>query len=128
AFRRLIGKGRFTAPHDIHVERISIAERIAQVALLLERDGSTSFEALVRGSRHREEAITTFLALLEMARLQPLRLTQGERLGDLHVVARAAAIGTLGEEAAGMMDAGSDYGSASPSGRSDADVDDDDSD
>jgi chromatin segregation and condensation protein Rec8/ScpA/Scc1 (kleisin family) len=40
AFRRLIAKGRFTAPHDIHVERISIAERIAQIAEILARDQS----------------------------------------------------------------------------------------
>jgi hypothetical protein len=36
----LIAKGRFTAPHDIHVERISIAERIAQIAEVLARDQS----------------------------------------------------------------------------------------
>jgi segregation and condensation protein A len=104
AFRRLITKGRFTAPHDIHVERISIAERIAQIAEILARDQRTNFEYLLLGSRHREEAITTFLALLEMARLKLVRVTQGDRLGPLWVEARVGAIGTLGEDAAGMMD------------------------
>jgi segregation and condensation protein A len=104
AFRRLITKGRFTAPHDIHVERISIAERIAQIAEILARDQRTNFEYLLLGSRHREEAITTFLALLEMARLKLVRVTQGDRLGPLWVEARVGSIGTLGEDAAGMMD------------------------
>jgi segregation and condensation protein A len=104
AFRRLIAKGRFTAPHDIHVERISIAERIAQIAEVLAREVRTNFEALMAGARHREEAITTFLALLEMARLKLVRVTQGDRLGPLWVEARVGAIGDLGEDAAGMMD------------------------
>lgn len=114
AFRRLIVQGRFTAPHDIHVERISIAERIAQIAEILGRDQRTSFEYLLVGSRHREEAITTFLALLEMARLKLVRVTQGDRLGPLWVEARVGSIGSLGEEAAGMMD---DPHGPTPAGR-----------
>jgi segregation and condensation protein A len=113
AFRVLIKKGRFTAPHDIYVERVSIAERIAQIAERLERDGTASFDALCEGARHREELITTFLALLEMARLKLVRVTQGDRLGALWVEPRVGAIGTLGEEAAGMMDF---EGGASPAG------------
>jgi len=113
AFRRLIAKGHFTAPHDIHVERISIAERIAQIAEVLAREVRTNFEALMAGARHREEAITTFLALLEMARLKLVRVTQGDRLGPLWIEARTGAIGDLGEDAAGMMDA---PGGPSPAG------------
>ena len=114
AFRRLIRKGRFQAPHDIHVERISIAERIAQIAEILGRDDRTTFEQLIEGSRHREEVITTFLALLEMARLKLIRVTQGDRLGPVHVEARVGAIGDLGEDAAGMMDEG--LGGPGPAG------------
>lgn len=113
AFRVLIKKGRFTAPHDIYVERVSIAERIAQIAERLERDGTASFDSLCEGTRHREELITTFLALLEMARLKLVRVTQGDRLGALWVEPRVGAIGALGEEAAGMLDF---EGGASPAG------------
>lgn len=103
AFRALIARTRFEAPHDIWVERISIGERIAQIADLLAETGSCTLSTLLGGVQHREEAITTFLALLEMARLKLIHTTQGEHLGELYIEARVGAIGDLGEEAAGML-------------------------
>lgn len=103
AFRALIARTRFEAPHDIWVERISIGERIAQIADRLAEERRCTFSALLEGIRHREEAITTFLALLEMARLKLIHTTQGEHLGELYVEARVGSIGDLGEEAAGML-------------------------
>lgn len=103
AFRALLQRGHFEAPHDIYVERVSIAERIAQIADRLAVESRTTFEALCEGSRYREELITTFLALLEMARLRLIRTTQQTRLEPLYVEARTGAIGELGEEAAGTL-------------------------
>jgi segregation and condensation protein A len=104
AFRHLLEKRRFEAPHDVFVERVTIAERIAQIAEQLARDARTTFAALCGGARYREELITTFLALLEMTRLKLIRTFQDDRLGPLYVEARVGAIGRLGEEAAGMLD------------------------
>ena len=115
AFRRLVRRGRFTAPHDIWVERISIAERIAQIAAALAETGTTTFQALCETARHREELVTTFLAILEMVRLRLVRVLQGDRLGLLHVEARVVAIARLGEDAAGMLDEGA-RGEDGPSG------------
>ncbi len=103
AFRSLLERGHFEAPHDIYVERVSIAERIAQIADALAKDARTTFDALCEGSRYREELVTTFLALLEMARLRLIKTTQASRLEPLYVEARDGAIGELGEEAAGML-------------------------
>ncbi|MCA9543171.1 MAG: segregation/condensation protein A [Myxococcales bacterium] len=104
AFRQLASRGHFEAPHDIYVERVSIAERIAQIADLLGATQRLAFTELCGQARYREEIITTFLALLEMARLKLIRTVQTERLGDLWVEARVGAIGDLGERAAGMLD------------------------
>jgi segregation and condensation protein A len=104
AFRSLIAKIHYEAPHEIDVERISIGERIAQIADRLAREGTLTFEQLCAGARHREELITTFLAMLEMARLKLIRLTQGDRLADVYVEARVGSIGVAGEQAAGLMD------------------------
>ncbi len=104
AFRRLFDRRRYEAPHDIVVERITIGERIAQIAEHLARHARATFADLCTGARHREELITTFLALLEMARLKLIRTFQDDRLGALYVEARVGAIGRLGEEAAGMLD------------------------
>lgn len=103
AFRALIERSQYTAPHDIWVERISIGERIAQIADRLALTQKATFSALLSDVRHREEAITTFLALLEMARLKLIHTTQGEHLGELYIEARVGSIGELGEEAAGML-------------------------
>lgn len=106
AFRRLLERGHFEAPHDIYVERISIGERIAQIADLLAARQRTTFAALCVRARYREEVITTFLALLEMARLKLIRVTQGEPAGPVYVEARVGSIGEMGEEAAGMLEDG----------------------
>lgn len=103
AFRSLLDRGHFEAPHDIWVERISIGERIAQIADLLAVRQRTTFASLCVRARYREEVITTFLALLEMARLKLIRVTQGETIGPVYVEARVGAIDQRGEEAAGML-------------------------
>lgn len=103
AFRRLVERGGYVAPHDIYVERVSIGERIAQIADHLALEGRATFEHFCGGARYREEIITTFLALLEMARLKLIRVDQTDRLGPLYIEARVGAIGHLGEQAAGML-------------------------
>lgn len=103
AFRELVERGHFEAPHDIWVERISIGERIAQIADLLAVRVRTTFASLCLRARYREEVITTFLALLEMARLKLIRVTQSNSPGPVYVEARVGSIGQLGEEAAGML-------------------------
>lgn len=104
AFRRLVAQGQFESPHDIYVERVSIGERIAQIADHLAVSGATTFEALCGGVRYREELITSFLALLEMVRLKLIRTQQDARLGPVQVEPRVGAIGPLGDAAAGMLD------------------------
>ncbi|MEZ4464544.1 MAG: segregation/condensation protein A [bacterium] len=69
----------------------------------LAAEGTLAFEQLCVGLRHREELITTFLALLEMARLKLIRVVQEDRLGALYLEARVGAIGVAGEEAAGLL-------------------------
>ena len=103
AFRSLLSRGHFEAPHDIHVERISIGERIAQVSDLLAQNQQLTFASLCEGFRYREEIITTFLALLEMARLKLISVTQGDRLGEVYVASCVEGIRERGEAAAGMI-------------------------
>ena len=103
AFRALLQRAPYEPPHEIDVERISIGERIAQIADRLGAEGTLAFDQLCEGLRHREELITTFLALLEMARLKLIRVVQADRLGPLYLEARVGSIGIMGEEAAGLL-------------------------
>ena len=103
AFRDALRRGDYQAPHEIAVERVTIAERIAQIGHLLGREGRVSFTELCRTSRHREEVITTFLALLEMARLRLIRVIQRDAAAPLYIVARGDDVAARGEEAAGTL-------------------------
>jgi segregation and condensation protein A len=103
AFRLLMGRQRFQAPHQIHVERVSIAERIAQIADRLVIEKRVSFATLCLESESREEVITTFLALLEMARLRLIRVTQRSHAAPLYLESRVEDIDVRGEEAAGTL-------------------------
>ncbi len=103
AFRSLVAKSKYLAPHDIYVERISIGERIAQIADDLSVCPQTTFGALCSTLRYREEHVTSFLAVLEMSRLKLILTNQIERLGTIHVEARVDGIAEKGEQAAGML-------------------------
>ena len=103
AFRLLMSRQQFQAPHQIYVERVSIGERIAQIADRLVIKGKVTFATLCMESESREEVITTFLALLEMARLKLIRVTQSGHQAPLYLESRVQQIDVLGEEAAGML-------------------------
>ena len=103
AFRALIKKQAYQAPHEIYVERITIGERIAQIADRLASLGRVSFSSLVDTSTSREEVITTFLALLEMARLKLIGVEQRGPDTPLYIQARVDDINQRGEVAAGML-------------------------
>jgi segregation and condensation protein A len=103
AFRTLIKKQSYQAPHEIYVERITIGERIAQIADRLALVGRVSFTNLVDKNTTREEVITTFLALLEMARLKLIGVEQRGPNTPLYINAKVDDINAQGEVAAGML-------------------------
>lgn len=103
AFRSLINRQRYQAPHEIYVERITIGERIAQIADRLAIKQRVSFASLCLENYTREEVITTFLALLEMARLKLIMVSQRSGRSPLYVESRVDAIDERGEKAAGML-------------------------
>jgi segregation and condensation protein A len=103
AFRSLMKRQRYQAPHEIYVERITIGERIAQIADRLASQTRVSFASLCLENYTREEVITTFLALLEMARLKLISVTQRNSGTPVYVEARVDGIDVRGEKAAGML-------------------------
>ena len=103
AFRDLLKKESYQAPHEIYVERITIGERIAQIADKLATLGQVSFAHLIENTSTREEVITTFLALLEMARLKLIGVEQREPNTPLYIKPSVDEIAQRGEVAAGML-------------------------
>jgi len=92
ALDRALSRAKIKLTHQISVDRLSVSERINQLADRLEREGSFTFESCFRFLREemslaqaKHEAVVTFLAVLEMARLGLIRVWQdlvGSRPAD----------------------------------------------
>jgi segregation and condensation protein A len=100
ALDRVLSRAKVRIAHEVNIDRLSVTQCINQLVDRLEREGSFTFTSCFRFLREevtpaeaRNEAVTTFLAVLEMARLGVIRLWQGHD-GELEediVIARAGA-------------------------------------
>jgi len=85
AFDRILARAKIKVSHDVIVERLSVGQRIAELADRLDREGRFAFTSMFRFAQEgvvmsaaeiRNEAVVTFLALLEMAKLRLIGLAQ----------------------------------------------------
>jgi segregation and condensation protein A len=85
AFQNILDK--VTPGHrvDLTRDRISVRERITQLTDLLEAEESMTFEELFAGSAERSDIIVTFLAILEMAKLNLIRIAQHVPTGIIRI-------------------------------------------
>jgi segregation and condensation protein A len=97
AFDRVLAQAKLRIAHDVLIDRLSVSQKIAQLTDRLEAEGSFTFSSMFRFIQAgapsvaaiRHEAVVTFLALLEMAKLRLIALAQHE--GDDEIwIARAA--------------------------------------
>ena len=104
AFQSVLSKSKVKLSHDIVTDRISITDRIHELAELLQARKRVTFEELFEGVVTRFELVITFLALLEMSKLRMTRLFQTEPLAPIYVElagdAGATDPGTAGADAA----------------------------
>jgi len=85
AFQRVLDRSKVRLSHEVVADRISLADRIAQLVDWLRPRGRVSFDDLFEGSVTKFDLVITFLALLEMAQLRLTRLFQAEAFGPLYV-------------------------------------------
>jgi segregation and condensation protein A len=87
AFDRVMRQAKVKVTHDVLIDRLSVSQKIAELTDRLEREARFGFSAMFSFLREdversaddiRHEAVVTFLALLEMAKLNLLRLSQHE--------------------------------------------------
>ncbi len=104
ALDRVLASAKIKITHEVNVDRLSVSDRINQIADRLEAEGTFTFSSCFRFLREevtaeeaKHEAVVTFLALLEMAKLGVIRLWQGvaqegeEEVAEDIVIARANA-------------------------------------
>jgi segregation and condensation protein A len=85
AFQRVLDRSKVKLSHDVVADRISITDRIGELADLIAQRKRSTFEGLFDGMTTKFDLVITFLALLEMTRLKMTRLFQTEPLGPLYV-------------------------------------------
>lgn len=96
AFQAVLNRSKVKLSHDIIADRISITDRIHELAGLVQERKRLVFEDLFAGATNRFELVITFLALLEMTRLRMTRLFQADSLGPLYI--ELAEVSTADEE------------------------------
>ncbi len=76
AFGAVLARTKVRISHDVVADRISINDRIHELADLLRVRPRVAFDELFSEGATRSELVITFLALLEMTRLKMTRLSQ----------------------------------------------------
>jgi segregation and condensation protein A len=108
-FRELLDRAEPKAGHEIHLEEVKLEEQMDWVRESLAREeeleflpaigrAGLSFRRLLRRPWMRLEICVTFLAVLELARLQQLHLWQERSLEELWVLSRPPDAVAAGEE------------------------------
>ncbi|MFT3700326.1 MAG: segregation/condensation protein A [Kofleriaceae bacterium] len=85
AFDRVMRSAKLKVSHNVLIDRLSVSQKISELTDRLESEGKFTFtsmfsfmrDGLVRTIEEvRHEAVVTFLALLEMAKLRLITITQ----------------------------------------------------
>jgi len=85
AFDRVMQQAKVKVAHDVLIDRLSVSQKIAELTDRLEAEGRFTFTSMFSFLRDnvartaaevRHEAVVTFLALLEMAKLRLVAITQ----------------------------------------------------
>lgn len=85
SFEGILERVRGQVALEVTAERISIQERMTQIAEYLRSCRSCVFEALFEMDRTRYDVVVTFLALLEMTKLRVTKLYQADADSAIHV-------------------------------------------
>ena len=93
ALDRLMRQAKVKITHNVLIDRLSVSQRISELTDRLEREGTFAFASMFDLSKSyeelRHEAVVTFLAILEMAKLRLVAITQHDGVDDIWI-ARAA--------------------------------------
>lgn len=72
-------------PHHTVVQRVTVAERLADIRVQLVGRSRIGFDELVRKTT-RQEVVVTFLAVLELVRLREIRVRQSSTFGYIEII------------------------------------------
>ncbi|HWP34418.1 MAG TPA: segregation/condensation protein A, partial [Thermodesulfobacteriota bacterium] len=101
AFARVLAARPRPAVHEVRVERVTVADKIAELLDRLAARASLAFDELVAPAATRLEIVVTFLAVLELVRLRVVRVYQAGPFGPIRLFAAGRPAGDADGAAAG---------------------------
>jgi segregation and condensation protein A len=86
AFQRILD--RMTPDHrvELSADRISVKDRISQLVRIFEDKTTVTFEELFTGNPRKGDIVVTFLAVLEMVRLNLISINQHVQSGIIRLI------------------------------------------
>lgn len=85
AFQKILKNIPAAHKIDFSTEKISVREKISQIADILEQKGNIVFEELFDTEVEKIDIIVTFLAILEMVKLELIRVIQHVQSGVIRI-------------------------------------------
>ncbi|HEY3137087.1 MAG TPA: segregation/condensation protein A [Blastocatellia bacterium] len=87
-FKDVMDRRRAISEIEIARDEMTMAEKIAEIRLMLNEQPEVSARALFERARSRREMVLIFLAVLELVKELVIRLAQPETFGDITIVRR----------------------------------------
>ncbi len=85
AFKEALAKAKPEEIREIAAERFTTADKIAAILDRLEREEQIAFSNLIAENASRHEIVCTFLALLELIRLNQASVRQDRHFGEIMI-------------------------------------------
>jgi segregation and condensation protein A len=85
AFQNILEKVSGDHTVDLTADRISVKDRISEIADILEKKGSVTFSELFKDHITKNDLIVTFLAILEMAKITLIQIAQHVQTGIIRI-------------------------------------------
>src|SRR3989441_4487105 len=89
-FKDVMDRRRAISEIEIARDEMTMAEKIAEIRLMLNEQPEVSARALFERARSRREMVLIFLAVLELVKELVIRLVQRKSFGDITIVKRDA--------------------------------------
>jgi segregation and condensation protein A len=89
-FKEVMDRRRAISEIEIARDEMTIAEKIAEIQLMLNESTEVSAKSLFERARSRREMVLIFLSVLELVKELVVRLKQSEIFGDIVITKREA--------------------------------------
>ena len=85
AFQKVLKEKSFKKNYEIKVTTLSVSDRIGDILAILNASESVTFDSLFTTLNTKQEVIVTFLAILELMRMQLIRSQQARQFDVIRI-------------------------------------------